>query len=92
MAILRLVFLAGLVFLGGIAVLLGFVSALSGWQNELIQLVYTDAAGSQVTETVTRAADSERYWWLMSTTGFLPLAIGAISVAFGLRSLRQRQE
>ena len=88
MSLLRTIFLAALVFFGGVAVFLGGVVMLTSWQNGAITLSYTQG-GRSIVETVSRAADGGRFWQLYSWMGIAPALFGAAALAFGLRALRR---
>lgn len=88
MWLLRIGFLAGLAFLGAVAVFLGAVVMLSSLQSGEIAWTYT-VGGRNVSESVTRAADAGRFWRLFGQMGALPAALGAAAAWYAIRRLRQ---
>lgn len=83
---LRFVFLAGLVFLGGVALFVGAVVTGSALSNGVID--YSYGAGSHaVRHTVTRAGDPEGFWRGVGLLGGLPMLLGALSIWWGRREM-----
>jgi hypothetical protein len=88
MPLLRMVFLAGVVLLGGVGVFLGVIVMLIGWQAGAISLSYVQD-GKDVAETVSRAADGARFWRLFLAMGAAPAVLGLAALIFGVLALRR---
>ena len=84
------IFRAGLavlaMFIGGIAALLGTIMIVSALSTGAVQFSY-GAGARAMTETVTQATDSARYWRLVTGLGFAPAILGAISAWWGWRAI-----
>lgn len=88
MAMLKVVFFAGLVLLGAVAVFLGSVFLLSVGFEGPISISYLQK-GQSVIETVHRADDPARFWRLYATMGLAPLLLGAVAAVLGVRALKR---
>jgi hypothetical protein len=88
MPLLKMIFFAGLVLLGGIAVFIGGIVMLTSLQSGAIVLT-SGPSGSEVTETITRAADESRFWRLYAVLGVTPLVVGGAVLWWGVRAFRQ---
>jgi hypothetical protein len=88
MPLLRIVFLAGVVVLGGVGVFLGILVMVTGWQTGAISLSYVQD-GKTVSDTVFRASDSARFWRLFGLMGAVPAVIGLAAVLLGVRAIRR---
>lgn len=88
MPLFRMIFLVALVFFGGVALFLGGVVMLTSWQNGAITLSYTQE-GRTIVETISRTADSGRFWQMYSWMGIAPAVFGVAALAFGLRAIRR---
>jgi hypothetical protein len=89
MALVRIVFFAGLVVLGAIGLFLGLVFLLATGSDGPIAISYMAESGKTVIETVQRSEDPDRYWRLYTTMGILPLVGGAAATWFGVRAFRR---
>ena len=88
MPLMRVIFLAGVAFLGAVALFLGAVVMLTSWQSGAISLSYAEA-GKGMTETVTRAADAARFWRLYGALGIAPVLLGAAALLLSVWALRR---
>ena len=88
MGLLKIAFFAIVAFLAAIGVFIGAVTIWSSLASGAISLSYT-VDGKSVSETVTRATDSARYWKLVAQTGAAPVVIGAAALWYSLRKFRE---
>jgi hypothetical protein len=88
MPLLRIVFLAGVVVLGGVGVFLGILVMGTSWQAGAISLSYVQD-GKTVSDTVSRSADGARFWRLFVSMGAAPAVIGLAAVVLGVRAIRR---
>jgi hypothetical protein len=75
-------------FIGAIAALLGTIMVVSALTTGAVQFSY-GAGASAVTETVSQATDSARYWRLVIGLGFAPAILGAIAAWWGWRAINR---
>lgn len=87
MALFKIVFFAALALFAGVGIFIGGVTMLTSLQNSMISMTYT-SNGKAMAETVTRAADSARFWRLFLTLGALPVVLGAVAMWYAIRKLR----
>lgn len=88
MFLFKLGFFIALAFLGGVAVFVGAVMMLVSLQTDAISIGYT-VNGKPISETITRAADSARYWRLFVLMGALPFFGGGAALWWSVRRLRR---
>lgn len=89
MAIFKMLFFVAIAFFSAVAIFIGTVTLLTSLQNGAITLGY-NSGGKAVSETVTQAADSARYWRLLLTMGLLPAVLGAAAMWYSVRKLKGR--
>lgn len=89
MWLFKIGFFIALAFLAAVGVFIGAVMILTSLQHGAVSLSYT-VDGRAVTETVTRAGDSARFWRLLTMMGFAPVVIGAGALWYSVRFLRAR--
>lgn len=87
MGIFKLVFFAAAAFLAAVAIFMGLVMMLTALQHGSVMLSYT-SEGKAVSETITRAGDSDRFWRLFTTMGVLPAVLGAAALWYSVKRLR----
>ncbi len=87
MGMFKLAFLALVAFLSAVGIFIGCVMIVTSLQNGSIALSYT-GGGKAITETISRAGDSGRFWQLLLLMGVAPVAIGAGALWYSVRKLR----
>ena len=87
MPVFKMLFFAGIVVLGGVAVFLGAIVIASSLHVGSLTLNY-EVDGKPVVESISRAGDAARYWKLFSLMGVLPCILGIAAVWWGVRTLR----
>lgn len=87
MGLFKIAFFIMLALLAGIGVFIGAVMILTSLQNGAVSLSYT-VDGRAMTETITRAGDSARFWRLLTMMGFAPVVIGSAALWYSVRYLR----
>lgn len=87
MGLFKVGFLAVVAFLSAVGIFLGCVTVLTSLQNGAIVLSYT-SDGKGITETISRAGDNARFWWMLLAMGLAPVAIGAAALWYSVGKLR----
>jgi hypothetical protein len=87
MGMFKLAFMAVVAFLSAIGIFIGCVTLLTSLQNGAIALSY-DSGGKAITETISRAGDSDRFWRLLLWMGLAPIVIGVGALWYSVRKLR----
>ena len=77
-----------LIIIGGLAALLGTAVSIGAIKTGVIELSY-GAGADAVAQTVTQAAEPERFWRFVMGFGLTPLVLGAIAAFWGWRTLQR---
>lgn len=86
MQLLGVVFAAGLIFLGAVAVFLGSVLSIAFWKTGVISLSW--GAGTDQSRDVLLSAAPDEFWLYFVLIGLLPIVAGAGAIIVGRRMLR----
>ena len=89
MGFFKVFFCAAVVIFSAVAIFLGAIMMLTSLQHGAISISYS-IEGRNMSETVTRAADSARFWRLFLMMGLLPVTLGATVMWYSVRKLRGR--
>ena len=87
MAILKFAVLAFTAFLSAVGIFIGLVIALASLKSGAIEISYP-MDGKVITETITQAGDSARYWRLVLAVCGLPVVIGSAALWYSVKKLR----
>lgn len=87
MPIFRAGVTVGLLMIGAIMALLGFILLFSALPSGEIQLSRSGEAGG-VTEIISRTKDAARYWQYLSGLGIVPLVLGAVLTRWAWRQIK----
>ena len=87
MSLYRMIFFGAAAFLAGVAIFMGAVMMITSLQNGAVVLSYS-SAGKNITETISLAADSARFWKLFTAMGVAPAVLGAAAMWYSVRKLR----
>ena len=89
MDMFKLVFYFAVAFLAAVGIFIGVIMMITSLQNGSISLSYM-SSGTAMNETISRVADSARFWRLFGTMGVLPVVLGAAVMWFSVRKLKGR--
>jgi hypothetical protein len=87
MGLFKPLFFFVLAFFAVVALFIGAITLLTSLQNGAISVSYT-MNGRVIDETVSRAAESARFWRYLGLWAGLPLVIGAGALWYSVRKLR----
>lgn len=87
MTILKFGFFAIAAFISAVGIFVGCVMMLAFLSSGQISVSYL-SGGVPVSETVSRAAQNERFWWLFLLIGLGPAVLGAGVLGYSVRRLR----
>lgn len=74
--------------LGAIAAFMGAVMIASALQTGTVSLSY-NSGDSIISETVTRAGDTVRYWQLVAALGIAPVVLGVLAARWGWQTINR---
>ena len=87
MTIFKVGFFAVAAFISAVGIFVGCVMMLAFLKSGQISLSYI-SAGVPFSETVSRATESQRFWWLFLAVGLGPVIVGAGVLAYSVRRLK----